>query len=367
MTVYWLACAGSVLMTGMVLRVKHKKEDFKYYLLLALFASLPLNIVCSIRYNVGEDYLEYARYFNLIANGNSIGNNTSLYYDLISNGRTIGRLEFLYYGLNKIIAVLGGDSRWLFALSSTLFLIFIYLEIFRDSPSPKLSTYFIVAMSYYFIFMNGMRQMIGCAILLFSLRYVENRRLVPFLICVVAACGFHMTCLPFIIVYFVGTVDFKPRYVVITTIVLFLISQFLGGILTRILYFTPYARYIGSDHDSSQQGFIVLAINILLVVLGALFNDKEDTRYKIYFNLQVLAMWVAVLTGKVVLISRLRWMFGLPSIILLPMIFEKIEDIKVKRLVVWSVVTLYFVYCTYRIAILNSNTVLPYQTIFSQF
>lgn len=365
MIVYWLACAGSVFMTGLVLRVKHNKEDFKYYLLLALFASLPLNIICSIRYNVGEDYLEYARYFNLIRNGFSLGNNSTFYLDLISNGRTIGRLEFLYYYLNKIIAVLGGDYRWLFAISSTLFLIFIFLELFRDSPSPKLSAYFLVSMSYYFIFMNGMRQMIGCAILLYSLRFVENRKLLPFLICVIAACGFHMTCLPFIIVYFIGTIDFKPRHVIATTIILFAVSQFLGGLLTRILYFTPYARYIGSVHDSSQQGFIVLAINVLLVVLGSLFYDKEDNRFKIYFNLQVLAMWVAVLTGEVVLISRLRWMFGLPSIILLPIIFEKIPDARTKKIITWSVVGLYFVYCTYRIAVLNSNTVLPYRTIFS--
>lgn len=366
MILYWLTCAASVMMTGFVLRVKHKKDGFMYYLLLAIFASLALNIICSIRYNVGEDYLEYLRYFKLISDGYTPETSGSLYFDLVSNGRTIGRLEFLYYGLNKVIAVLGGDYPWLFAICSSIFHIFIFLEIFRDSPYPKQSVYFIVAMSYYFIFMNGMRQMMGCAILLFSLRFVEEKKFIPFLCCVIAACGFHMTCLPFIIVFFVGRYEFKPRYVIIITVVLFAISQLLGDLFTRILYYTPYARYIGSDHDSTQQGFIVLAINILLVVLGALFYDKEDERYRIYFNLQVIAMWVAVLTGKVVLISRVRWMFGLPSIILLPLVFSKIENTQVKKLISWSVIGLYFIYCTYRIAVLNSNTVLPYQTIFSQ-
>jgi hypothetical protein len=366
MILYWLTCFASVHTTDFGMRVKHNNKNFNYYLFLSLFASLPLNIVASIRYNVGEDYLEYVRYFDLIASGYNADASSIVYFDLVSNGRVIAKLEYVYYGLNKALVALGGDYRWLFAVCSTLFLLFVFLEIFRDSPYPKQSVYFIVAMSYYFIFMNAMRQMIGCAILLFSLRYVENRKFFPFLCCVIVACGFHITCIVFVIVYFIGKIDFKPKCVFATTVVLFVTSHFFGGLLTKILYLTPYARYIGSGHDSTQQGYIVLAINILLVVLGAIFYDKGDKRFRIYFNLQVIAMWVSVLTGKVVLISRLRWMFGLPSIILLPLIFSKIKDMKLKRFISWSALILYFVYCTYKIAVLNANTVLPYQTIFSQ-
>ena len=366
MTIYWLTCIATIFTTDFALRVKHDKKNMKYYLLLAFFSSLPLNILCSIRYNVGKDYFEYKRYFELIASQSVSREKGSLYFKLISSRKEIGQLEYLYYKLNKLIAYLGGDYRWLFAICSTIFLVFIFLAIFHDSPFPNMSVYFLVSMSYYFIFMNGMRQMIGCAILLFSLRYVEKRKLLPFVLCVILAAGFHTTCLPFIIIYWIANFDFKPRRVAIMTIIIIICSNIFGGILTRILYLTPYVKYIGSDYDSGSQGRIILLINLLIVVLGAIFYDVDDKRYKIYFNIQIGALWVTILTGKVVLISRMRWMLGLPSIILLPLIFTKIKSRKNQQLIEAMIIGLYFVYCTYRVVVFNSNTVLPYQTIFGR-
>ena len=362
-----MTCFASVFLMAIVRYFGHRRDEFKYYLLVAIITSIPLNFICSFRYDVGEDYQEYVRYFNLITRDFVTHNPNNMYYDLMQYDKTVGRVEFLYYGINKLIGVLGGEYYWLFVVCSSLFFIFTYLAILRDSPSPEQSVYFLVSMSYCFIFMNGMRQMIGCAILLFSLRYVEERKILPFLLCVVAACGFHMTSVVFLLVYFLGRVTFKPIYTVLITVVVFALSSVLGNVLTKLVSMTYYGRYIGSEHDSSELGLVVLSINIVIFVLATIFYDKNDIRYKIYYNMQVFALYATALTGNVVLISRLRWTFGFPSIILLPLIFSKIRNSHIRLVTNVFAIALYFAYCTYRTVKFNSNSVLPYQTIFSFF
>ena len=104
-------------------------------------------------------------------------------------------------------------------------------------------------------------------------------------------------------------------------------------------------------------------MNLAIFLLASAYYTK-DKKYVQYYNLQVIALWIAALTGKVVLISRIRWMFGLPGIILVPMILQNIK--KRDRLLIGTIiVVLYFVYASYTIGVKNGNNVLPYQTIFS--
>ncbi len=365
MTIYWIACIASVYLAAAVLQVNHERDDIRYYVTLAFCASLPLNFICSIRYNVGKDYLSYKAYFNLIANGSTVYSPGSIYVDIMANGRSIAQIEPLYFLINKVIALLGGDYRWLFAVTSTIFLVMVFLEIYRASPSPPQSVFLLVAMSSYFFFMNGMRQMIGCSILMYSLRYIEEQRLRPFILCVLVACGFHMSCFPFLVVYFVGTIDFKPKNIILMTGSMFVFASLLGSALSKVMMMTDYGRYIGSDFDKGQQGIIVLVINGLLVALGLLYYDEEDVRFRLYLNLQMVTLWITILTGHVALIDRLRWMFGLPGIVLLPIIFSKIEDVPTRRFITCCVIGAFFVYCSYRILVFNANNVLPYRTIFS--
>ena len=83
--------------------------------------------------------------------------------------------------------------------------------------------------------------------------------------------------------------------------------------------------------------------------------------------MQILALWITVYTGEIVLILRMMWAFGLPNIILLPLSVEGLEEKKDRGLVGAVLVLLYFVYTMYTVGVQNSNNVLPYQTIFSRW
>lgn len=348
MAVYIVGCLLSVLFTGTALRVKHESEGWKYWVLTSFFSSLPLMVIASIRYNVGQDYPSYIRLFRQAVNGY----------------RQPG-LEIPFHELNRLVYRLGGDYTWIFTICAILFCTFTFLHILQTSPSPKLSAYLLVTTTYYFVFLNATRQMVGCAILLYSLKYVKEKKLLKFIICVLLAGCFHYTCLLFIVVYFFNSLSLSRTAIVLSTIIVFVLSSPIASLINRIASFTYYGNYIGGHFDTSERGYVTLLISAALIVFSTIYY-RSDEEFKLYYNLNIISLWLSAFVGKVVLIGRIRWMFGFSSIILIPMTLDNIRDKKTRFLAGTAIVVLYAVYFYYTIGINNSANVLPYQTIFSR-
>ncbi|MGX8833547.1 EpsG family protein [Amedibacillus sp. YH-ame6] len=348
MIIYWCGCLISLCLAWFCQHVKHNPlKEKKQKKITIWISALPLILIAGLRYGVGQDY-----FFTYVP-----------YFERIQIGSVNEKLEPVYHYLNEIISFLFGDYVWVFIICSIIFMIFVYEQIFEDSPYPLFSIYLLIGMSYYFIFMNAMRQMVGCAILLFSLRYVQQKKIKPFSTCVLIATGFHISCIVFLFVYFIQSIKLKPRIMAATTIILFLLSKPIGTSINDIILKTQYSGYVGSIYDKGETGYIILLMNIAITIFAAFYYVKEK-KYQLYFNLQVIAMWISAFSGDIVLINRIRWFFGLPGIILVPLVVSKIKNKKIQFMVSALIILLYFVYITYTIGVKNGNNVLPYHTIF---
>ena len=361
MIVYWSACFISIALAWLVSKKYTIKGHFfqgKIYWFIAVFvAALPLIYVAAVRYNVGADYTSYYKYYINILGGGNRRNITSLFT------RERGQYEVLYYLINRLVAYFHLSAPWMFAFSAILFLMPVYKRIFDDSPYIWMSIFLLMAMGYYCYFLNGTRQMIGAAFLMLSIPFIEKKQFVPFLILVLIATGFHTTCIIFLVVYIVAYVDISVKALTIVTVVMFLFGNTFGNLANSFLSgLEYYSSYLDSSYATRGQGYIVLAINIILVIFTTVYYQKGNKRYQIYYDLQIIALWASALTGKIVLIDRYRMVFGLPSIVLVPMAISGIENKNTQKIVGALVVVLYFIYATYTIGFQNSNTVLPYQT-----
>ena len=351
MVVYWGACLSSILFTWVATHITHRrcKNDFLYWFLITFFSAFPLIFISAIRYNVGADYTAYYKYYIEITEG---------------GGR--GRFESLYYLLNKVVAFLGGSAPWLFGLAAVLFLLPVYRTILRDSPYPCLSVFLLVGTTLFFYFLNGTRQMIGTAFLFLSIPFLEKNKFVPFTILILIASGFHTMCLVFLAVYFLICLRFTPKILVGITAVIFLSDELLSRIAAEIIgRMSYYSDYLETSFNEKGRGYIVLCIDIVLVVFSTIYYQKGNDKFRVYYNLQVLALWASALTGKIVLVERFRLSFSMASIILLPMTIKGIKDKKTRRIIAIIVFAMYFLYATYTVGVQNSNLVLPYQTIFN--
>lgn len=350
MIVYWSGCIASMLAAYACVKTSFSE---KHRWAAVLFSALPMILIAALRYDVGEDYLyTYVPYFEQVQQLSESS------YD---------RMEPLYHLLNAIIARLHGSYIWVFAISAVIFYSAVYAQVFDDSPYPPLSIFLIVGMGYCFVFFNAMRQMMGCAILLFSLRYIRKRRFFPFLICVLLATGFHVSCALFIAMYWISRIRIRPTMSLLLIAAIIAAGQWVGLFLRWLISKTQYAVYLLSIFDTGETAYVMLAINAVLLAVMA-YCYRNDAQYQMYYNMQLAALIITILSGKVVLILRCLWIFGLPSIISLPVAVANVPgDERDRRLLISIIMIFYFAYMLYTVGVQNSNSVLPYNTIFGRW
>ena len=350
MIVYWSGCIASMITAYACVKTSFSE---KHRWAAVLFSALPMILIAALRYDVGEDYLyTYVPYFERVQQS-------------AESGYT--RMEPLYHLLNLVIVQLHGSYVWVFAISAVVFYSAVYAQIFDESPYPPMSIFLIVGMCYCFVFFNAMRQMLGCAILLFSVRYIRERRFFPFLLCTAIAAGFHVSCALFLTMYWIGRIRIRPimSWVIVAAVVA--ASQGLGLLLRQVISQTQYAVYLLSIFDTGETAYVMLAINAVLLAVMA-FCYRSDAQYQIYYNMQLAALIVTILSGKVVLILRCLWIFGLPSIISLPIAVANMPgEERGRKLAISIIMIFYFAYMTYTVGVQNSNSVLPYKTIFGRW
>lgn len=348
MTVYCCSCLASMLVAYLGMR---RFPSGRQRIAVVLFSALPMILVAALRYDVGMDYMHtYVPYFETVRDG------------FLEN---YSKMEILYHLLNVAVAALGGDYVWVFAIAAILFYTMVYLQIFEDAPNPLLSIFLLTGMGYVFVFFNAMRQMMGCAILLYSLRYVQRRKLLPFFICVAIATGFHISCIVFVPVYWISGIRIRPMWVFILTAIVTVLSVVIAELVLYMVGMTKYAVYLQSVFDTGKTAYVMLAMNLLLLIFESFFY-QNNAKYRMYYNLQLIALWTTIFSGRIVLMLRLLWVFGLPSVISLPLAMEGIENQKNRKLIASVICVLYVMYFIITVGINNSNTVLPYQTIFSR-
>lgn len=110
---------------------------------------------------------------------------------------------------------------------------------------------------------------------------------------------------------------------------LILLSNVVAGLFNNIIGgLDYYSLYLASSYAQKGQGLISLIMSGSIVAFATVFYQKNNTKYQVYYNMQVIAFWVTIMTGKVVLIERFRMSFGLSSVIFIPMILNGIKNRK---------------------------------------
>lgn len=223
----------------------------------------------------------------------------------------------------------------------------------------------LVGMTYYFAFLNLERQMMSAAFLMLALPYAWRKRLLPFLILTGIAVGFHTTSVVFLLVYPLFQMHLQLKSLLLITILIWLSVDAFGDVSNAIFSYLPYySDYLHTYFADIQRGSIVLAINIFLTLFCTLFYQKNNIKYQAYYLMQVIVLWIVLLTGQVVMVDRFRMTFVLFSIILIPMALKGISDRRIRFIAGSAVILAYIAYAQLAVGVGNAQGVIPYQTIF---
>ena len=173
MNVYALTMVMSVVIAFTVEHCVINGKPLKKWIKV-LFTGLPAILVTGLRYNVGTDSSRYKFAFE-----NPDNTNVVLYFELLN--------RWIFKLINKA----GGSFYTAVFIAAVLFYVFLFSEIFEDSPIPWLSSFMIFGLLYFFANMNIMRQMLALSMLFFSLIFIQREQYYNFLFCVMLDIVIH--------------------------------------------------------------------------------------------------------------------------------------------------------------------------------
>ena len=160
--------------------------------------------------------------------------------------------------------------------------------------------YFFATIGIYTFMFTGVRQCLAMCICLFSYRFVQNRRIIKFVICVLLAFTFHKSAMLFIVVYFI----YNRKLNVLNTLVYTVIGALCFFNIDLVQeWFNDQLDY---DYgvEATEGGYvftIVIAVITIFAVVMILNYKKLDVESRGMINVGFVALifWVVRIATRV--------------------------------------------------------------------
>ena len=331
-----------------------------------------ITIYMAIRYDYGNDYMSYLesfyRYFDYRG---SLFDFNSLKDMHAHNeyGWVFLNLLFRPLGFFGLIIVLAIVENWI-------------IYDFVKSYVPK-RWYPFALFIYVFnpnILVLGssmMRQWLAICIFIFSFRFIRDRKPIRYLICIMVAITMHSSAiilLPFYFITYLRNVNlsFKSLFWFIPLLVLwFIVSpRLFSSNLDWLLSGDEAEYYEVYTTDSSGETYGILGIiaAFLYPIICITQTNKFDPKLRLLIYLFFCSIFLRPLGLVVGMVHRLGFYFMVFSIVVFPMVMEKIRKIRIEWVYVLLVIIIVPTLRDFYVFFHSKNWIdhyLNYQTIFS--
>ena len=352
------------------------KKEFIIPILYRVLVFLPFFLVGALRYNVGTDYGTYK----------------SLQIPEVLSGN-YSRVEFIYIPLIHILCGLLNNDQLFFAFIHLLIFGFTFLAIQKNSKNNYLSFVLLLLTGFFSMSINIMRQSIATAIVLYGLKYLEDKQYKHFLVFVFIACCFHKSAIVYLLFIMLYCLHFKMYVIPTTAIVCILFKDWIKSLFVFLISFTPYKHYVINYWWTTQVTslvMIMLNIFVLLVMymilyinfdlfqyeyfkkpkllfksLVAFFKTKiDDAKANFYIHIQITCTILSICTSIIPNATRVVYLFIPFQILTIPYFIENIKTRK-SKVICTILVIIAFSFMFYRYFVIrNWSETFPYHSIF---
>ena len=256
--------------------------------------------------------------------------------------------------LFKILLVLfkhfthGTYNDW-FTFVALIQCVSIALFLYKYSINFTYSVYFFFTTSTFLWMVNGMRQFLAVAIILFFVDWLKERKTIPFIIVVIFAYWIHSSALIWLPVYFI--INYEPwskKFVIfslIITLALFLYSR------SSLVDDSDYAYLTSDQYNNGVNPIRVLVMAVPSIIAFAQrkrINEVASPFVKVWVNLSVITTecyLVGMFTSGVM--GRMPMYFQMFNLLLLPWLLKNAFDESMGKSILLASLIGYFAYFWY--------------------
>lgn len=308
----------------------------------------------------GYDRYIYGELFDEVADIRQEGRDFSTAYIFQQYPTELG-----YVYLNVLLSYFTAN-RYIFIFVLTLIIYALYyIDIKRYASDYRMALLLFLGLLFFFTF-TYLRQMIGVGIAGLSLKYVYERKLWKFVICILLAALFHNSAIILFPIYIIPS----RKYSVGVVIVLMLICLLIGvsGISSSL--FEAYSSTSGLEERTTKYieetsgfriAYLLEAIFFLWLILANYGKVGTDKRQIVLLNVALTFCAILLLFIRSENGGRLGWFFIMGLIATLTTILVKQQKIVFNRTMVCALVL--FLYL--RIVLFWGIFLYPYKTFFN--
>ncbi|MFW2136097.1 EpsG family protein [Chryseobacterium sp. TY4] len=277
---------------------------------LVRLVAIVLFFVSAFKYETGVDWAAYQYY---VENAYPLDKA----FDTGNWSRVFPSLDVGFSLLNSIVRTFDGGIQVIFFITALISTLLLKNNVQKYSPLPVFALLVYYTFFFFIFDLSGLRQGLAIQIFFYSLRYVEAKKIIKYLLSILLAMSIHWTSILLLPLYFIINKKASIRNVVViiifsTAIFSFQVKwlgAFMGNILNQINSFTLLAgkvnAYTTNGVFSQNRGwnmytfYVYIKIILLLIFTYTrrnYFNSFEKSRYyNIFFNLS-LAQFFCIFT-----------------------------------------------------------------------
>lgn len=258
------------------------KWDIKNkWIYLVIGVAIPI-YVAAIRYAVGTDFFTYMNHFLRTCSTTALTDS-----DWWSGEGGFALLNWIAYQF--------GDYSILLGLAAAAVVIPAAFAIKHDYRNLSVGLIWLLfLMTIYLTSYNIMRQMIAASFVLFSFRYITERKLLPFALSILVAILFHTSAIVFAPCYFLYStkpgLSFKQAIFAIIILAIILNMSFLASALEGVEGLDKYANYIEENDRANNREFVFNLFYTFIFVLCHKRMYRVDPRSNFLLYLSVIAV-----------------------------------------------------------------------------
>lgn len=323
--------------------------------------------------------------------GSSVGNDTQTYINIINSiisAENIFNLsthvEIGFIILVKLLSFVSTSATFILFCISFLTNFFILKGIFKYSKDITLSILLFFVMGIFFSSLNVIRQVLAWGIIFYGYKFVIDRKLLKFIICVAFATSIHLTGIIAIVLYFVYAMKITRKRMVVLLALTVLFTIFSSYFLNFI--FIIFSKYDGYQDSSYFDGSGVLGRALALILLvstlfatwlftrinikkngillkGKNLDDKNeaDKFLKLGVYCFIISILMCIVSLKMNILGRVIGYFDIALIVLVPNIAYKLKRQENKIIYPLLIIVVYGVYMAIWLIFRPEwNAVLPY-------
>lgn len=290
------------------------KRSRRNNLIFLIIVSVSMIVMAYLRADtVGIDYKQYETYFNQVRSGG---------WSFLISGANGYRIEPGYSLLNYVVSLFTGDIHIYMLVVAIITVTLTAVVLYKDSPIPWIGMFVFASFGFFGNTLSFIRQSIAISIFLFAIRFLKEKKLLPYILIVLLAVSFHKATIIMIPVYFIAHIKINRKslltYAGLTALVM-AFSWPLFHLVTKYVYqyyATEEGLYYMMGRDWQTAAIPVITTITILILKDFLL--KRDSQNVVLINLSIYSGLLYIMTCQHFLFQRFGMMFFTSAILIIP-------------------------------------------------